>query len=71
LTRASAEALEYGIVGTTRASSRAALTAANIPLDLTIASDLVYPGGTPVVPSLTTPEGEAATADWYLYADLL
>lgn len=53
------------------AQAYAALTAANIPLDLTIASDLVLPGGSLVVPSLTTPEGEAGTADWYLYADLL
>jgi hypothetical protein len=48
-----------------------ALSAADIPLDLTIASDLVLPSGAVVVPSLTTPQGAAATADWYLFGETL
>jgi len=60
------------VVANTQAFS--ALTAANLAVDLTIVSGqgaIVRAAGLVPILSLTTAQGAAATADLYLYADLL
>ena len=49
-----------------------ALTAGNINLDLTLAvGTIVQPAGTPLYLSLTSAQGAAATADFFVYGELM
>lgn len=46
------------------------LTSSSLAIDLTLNSpNAVLSAGTPIYVSLTTPQGGAATADWYVYGD--
>ena len=67
---AAAKAAGQGVlVASTQVYS--ALTAPGVALDLTLALQLRLSVGTPVFLSLTTAQGAAATADLYLFGDVI
>jgi hypothetical protein len=65
-------AAKTGLVLVANTQTYSALTAANLAEDMTLAlPNNVIPAATPLYLSLTTAQGAAATADVYVYGDVL